>query len=448
MSRYRSLLSLIDKTTPYLNQARKTLLSEPAGYISKRYSTNVDNFIKGFYSGPVAKAKGATGAFVKAIPTTTLQAVMPNLSKAYREIGISKNTYNISRDAIKNINEAAKAAGDGIKAQPEVIRFAQNKLHHQLMHNYGLNIKYGGKLEGLDPYIKRHAVLKGDGAALLPGNLKKIKDMGIYTEKEIKRRIDDVLETWSMTKDGKPISFLELFPTRFHQSHRDIQMWNPKAIDFFIEAKQAVDRGGKGGFINYFKKSQIEDVGKFLQVNTSPNLKSNYYLGGFNGKILFNKKTHELELLPTDVLDLGGSGMLGKMISMVAERGAKQRVMNYMRTKAIKIPDIKRLRAKKTEVKKKKYDFDTEAKRYDEYGLSRKMTDVGTTSNRLDYRGLRDTIGGQLKWTKADIDAINNMMDVYEGVTMRGSKDWARYLGPRTFVASAPVYYGYNWLDD
>ena len=76
------------------------------------------------------------------------------------------------------------------------------------------------------------------------------------------------------------------------------------------------------------------------------------------------------------------------------------------------------------------------------------MTDVGATSNRLDYRGLRDTIGGQLKWTKADIDAINNMMDVYEGVTMRGAKDWGRYLGPRVPVATATTYFGYNWLDD
>lgn len=324
-----------------LGYALRKIVHNQAKYAGSRLSQNVPNLIDGFYSGQKgAKATGLAKALGTGLNTTAKQALSLDASKASRFGGISKMTYDVNNNNVKAIHhilkdpknwDLRKGKYGKLKSKPQAtvkhlskVIQGQNNTQVGLNHRYGNNMGVMSDLEGAHFY--------GVGKVGSKNIAKKIF-------KSDKAVIDDVKAAWGLNKPGMPIKVAYQKATRLTASHHDAQM-NKSFVNisnaFHLKKAKTVD-DFKAAFKG--KKTGIGQVKKIDKDNImfeySPDRRSDLYKGGFNVRAVLDTKKGTVNFNISDEFDIGGSAL-----KFATERGMDYRLLNVMKSKTIKVPEI------------------------------------------------------------------------------------------------------------
>ena len=324
-----------------LGYALRKLAHNQAKYAGSRLSQNVPNLIEGFYSGQKgAKVAGMGKALGTGLSNTAKQALSLDASKASRFGGISKMTYDVNNNNVKAIHhilkdpknwDLRKGKYGKLKSKPAAtVKQLSKQIQGQNNTQIGINHRYDNDIGVMSDLQGAHFYGVGKIGS---------KNISKKIFKSDKAVIDDVKAAWGMNKPGMPVKVAYQKATKLTASHHDAQM-NKSFVNisnaFHLKKARTVDdfktafRGKKTG-IGQVKKIDKDNI----MFEYSPDRRSDLYKGGFNVRAVLDTKKGTVNFNISDEFDIGGNAL-----KFATERGMDYRLLNVMKSKTIKVPEI------------------------------------------------------------------------------------------------------------
>ena len=304
---------------------RKVRGLDTKGKYKHAFVSEIDNFVDGFYSNAVfAQPIAIAGAIKDAVPRTVKRFVNPQVSYASKKAGLSqhtvesiKNVQAMEHNAALELEKIAEKAASysklskadavvALKADKRAakkiinpVRKAQKQLHHKVISDYSNLYLFGKK-------VPDNTVTKYFSKFVKP-----------VSEKNLVSSVGDEVMTNAISSQGLKLggatNYLQISSHPVQDVMRGMQ-FDRRAFNLFKKL-------GKGKFTaddvaSFAKQSKLGNVKKLsdgrVQVQFSPNIKSNFDWGGYNGNLIFDpRKPGKVSYFATDKRDLFGVS-LGK----------------------------------------------------------------------------------------------------------------------------------------
>lgn len=447
--------------------------TQAARYVLPKFAGNVNVLLPGFYGNAVSKGLAYGKGMVGGIQKFGRHFVDPLVSKRFQATGITNNTSKILE---RNIREAAaihKKFELHKKAFPptKAGRKAQN-IYKELQKEIGGQLETAGNIHSswyggyentlLSPFLRKHFnpklysfdklpnIIAGDSKQLL----RKPSKASIEQAKHILGK-----DSWNFGDNAK--GAIQIFKdTPLNQNLRDTQ-FSRQALNYFKVIDKSKGNTKKFEELMNLSKGNFKKLpdGSY-EIWFSPASKSNYTVGGFQGRIRYRPKApsnKQVEITMSDSFDLGP-----KWFDKVLKRGTVHKnLLNTMTPKRMKVPNVKeKIKDIEDEIRtvKKIYEkreitksksgipqsidwkkFDVDKMSFDEAiktlksGRAKLKSPKSTKKNPKYYT---DSVGKILDNT--DYDAINFIHKGYNKIGYKdiGMKDAAKFIGTRGAVGA------------
>jgi len=419
-----------------MKHALRKLAHNRAKHGLSRLAGNVPNKLEGFYAGgEAAKRASLAKGLLEGVKTTTKQALNLDASKVNRFGGISKMTYDVNNNNVKAIHSILKDPKNWdlrkgkygmLKHKPKLaVKELSKQIQGQNNTQIGLNHRYGNKVGVMSDLEGAHFYGVGKVGS---------KNISKKIFKSDKAVIDDVKSRWGMNKPGMPVKVAYQKATKLTASHHDAQM-NKSFVNisnaFHLKKARTVD-DFKAAFKG--KKTGIGQVKKIDKDNImfeySPDRRSDLYKGGFNVRAVLNTKKGTVNFNISDEFDIGGPAL-----KFATERGMDYRLLNVMKSKTIKVPEIGKTVAKGNNKVKGYFKGKSVAEKEASKAIERvtrprdmkTLTDPTTGRQALDEILSSPQLRTNVPIANKELGYINNMMRDVDDIT-KGYRGYNPYF--------------------